>query len=374
VGGRGRSPWRWALWSALAFVVAGGAAGVWMVFDRPGGNPSTVSVTVRRGDGPAAVVAALERAGLAPHPWVLRQVLQREGAFAALQPGVYELPGDAHSLDIAAALLRPPTSGQVDLMLPPGEALWQLADRVERAGVGTRAEVLALAADRRAALGLLPAGSADARLLADLVGPPRAPRPDRVPQTYLEGVLAADTFRLAVGTPTRETLRLLAETFVRRWRRLAERHRADRAALRARYGLADRDLLVLASLVQEEMRVAAEAPRIAGVFYNRMERGMRFETDPTLMYRPDRVGRSPTPTERKDASNPYNTYAHDGLPPGPICAPSAAAIEGAMQPERHDLLYFVARRDGTGRHAFAATRAEHEANIDRYLRHTPSGP
>lgn len=357
----------------LAVALVAGAL-AWMVFDRPDGDPATVSITVRRGDGPAAVVAALGRGGLAPHPWVLRRVLQQKGVFGALQPGVYEIPGDAHSLEVADVLLRPPTSGQVDLMLPPGEALWQLADRVEAAGVGTRAEVLALAADREAALALAGRNTADARLLGELVGPVRAPRPDHVPQTYLEGVLAADTFRLAVGTPTRETLGLLVRTFLSRWRQVAARHAADRAALRARYGVGDRELLILASLVQEEMRVPAEAPRIAGVFYNRLERGMRFETDPTLMYRPDRVGRGPTPTERKDATNPYNTYAHDGLPPGPICTPSVAAMEGAMQPERHDLLYFVARRDGTGRHAFATTRAQHEANIDRFLRRAPAKP
>jgi UPF0755 protein len=139
-------------------------------------------------------------------------------------------------------------------------------------------------------------------------------------------------------------------------------------ALRARYGVTARDVITLASLVEKEAADRAEGPRIAGVFYNRLAAGMRLQTDPTLVYHPDRFGAKPTPAHRRDRSNPYNTYAFDGLPPGPICNPGPAALRAALQPERHDLLYFVARRDGSGRHAFARTYAEHRGNVQRFLR------
>ena len=117
-----------------------------------------------------------------------------------------------------------------------------------------------------------------------------------------------------------------------------------------------------------EAKVASEAPIIAGVFMNRLRVSMRLQTDPTLIYHPKRLGRAPGPSDRKDATNPYNTYAHDGLPPGPICSPTRTAIEATLSPSRHDFLYFCARHDGTGRHAFARTLEEHEANVTRYLK------
>ena len=109
------------------------------------------------------------------------------------------------------------------------------------------------------------------------------------------------------------------------------------------------------------VEVATEAPTIAGVFVNRLKLGMRLQTDPTLIYHPERTGLVPTRTHRRDATNPYNTYAHDGLPPGPICSPTRQAIEATLAPARHDFLYFCARRDGTGRHAFARTLARGSA-------------
>ncbi len=138
--------------------------------------------------------------------------------------------------------------------------------------------------------------------------------------------------------------------------------------MRDRWGLSEHELIVLASLVEEEVRAAAEAPRVAGVFYNRLAASMRLETDPTLMYHPQRVAQQPRPTHRRDRANPYNTYAIAGLPPGPICSPGRGALEAVLRPERHDYLYFVSRRDAQGRHAFARTLAEHRANIERYLR------
>lgn len=245
---------------------------------------------------------------------------------------------------------------RVVVTLVPGRSAWEHAKTLSRLGFGSEAEILALVADE-----------AFARSLG-LPLRPRPPRGDGVTDTWLEGFIHPETYHIAKGATPREVLERTASQFRKVWSDLKGRHAASIARLEAEYGLTEADLIVLASLVEEEMATNEEAPTIAGVFLNRIARKMRLETDPTLMYRPDRVGQKPSPVERRDASNPYNTYAIKGLPPGPICSPGRHALEGVLAAEAHDYLFFVARRDGSRRHAFARTLEEHELNIDRYLR------
>ena len=94
---------------------------------------------------------------------------------------------------------------------------------------------------------------------------------------------------------------------------------------------------------------------------------MRLQTDPTLIYHPKHIDSVPSPARRRDASNPYNTYAHDGLPPGPICSPTRLALEAVSRPAA-TTFSTSARRDGSGRHAFSRTLEEHESNVSRYLK------
>ncbi len=126
-------------------------------------------------------------------------------------------------------------------------------------------------------------------------------------------------------------------------------------------------VVTLASLVERETGVAAERPRIAGVFANRLRLGMRLQCDPTVIY-----GLGPAfdgdlkRAHLEDAKNPYNTYAHAGLPPGPICSPGLDALKAALAPEAHELIFFVARGDGT--HEFSATLDEHNRAVNRFQR------
>jgi len=113
--------------------------------------------------------------------------------------------------------------------------------------------------------------------------------------------------------------------------------------------------------------VPDECPLIAGVLKNRLARGMRLEVDPTLVYGPATWAEVPAPRHRRDATNPFNTYARAGLPPAPICSPGRVALQAARHPAATDALYYVARRAGTGRHAFAVTFEEHRENVRKYL-------
>lgn len=128
------------------------------------------------------------------------------------------------------------------------------------------------------------------------------------------------------------------------------------------------EFVTLASIVEKETGVAGERPEVAGVFINRLRRGMRLQSDPTIIY--GIFGGAGKPSDRPiyrsdiDTPTPYNTYTIDGLPPGPIAIPGRAALEAVANPADTPALYFVA--DGTGGHAFAETLDEHNANVRKW--------
>ncbi|MCM2343839.1 MAG: endolytic transglycosylase MltG [Alphaproteobacteria bacterium] len=135
------------------------------------------------------------------------------------------------------------------------------------------------------------------------------------------------------------------------------------------------EALILASIVEKETGVADERGKVAGVFINRLRRGMPLQSDPTAIYaltngevREDGMGPLGRRLLRKDleVDSPYNTYKYSGLPPGPICNPGRESLAAVLHPEAHEYIYFVA--DGTGGHAFARTLAEHEANVTQWRR------
>jgi UPF0755 protein len=133
------------------------------------------------------------------------------------------------------------------------------------------------------------------------------------------------------------------------------------------------EVMILASIVEKETSVASEYAKVAGVFINRLRKGMPLQTDPTVIYgitkgRHKNDGKGPlgrrllTKDLRKDTI--YNTYTRTGLPPTPICNPGRGAINGVLNPDTHDYIYFVA--DGTGGHAFGKTLAEHNRNVAKW--------
>ena len=127
------------------------------------------------------------------------------------------------------------------------------------------------------------------------------------------------------------------------------------------------EMLVLASIVEKETGIASERPQIAGLFLQRLGIGMRLQTDPTVIYG---IGAGYDGNIRKRdllADTPYNTYMRAGLPPTPIAMPGVDALEAVARPAASEFLYFVAVGDGSGRHLFARTYAEHQANVRIYL-------
>ncbi len=178
-----------------------------------------------------------------------------------------------------------------------------------------------------------------------------------------EGSLLPETYSYSRGSTTREQI-------LDQMKKAMERRVADVWAHRTP-GLplaSAKEMVILASIVEKETGKADERPRVAAVFINRLRKGMRLETDPTVLYglyggKAWLEGRTITRTDLASAT-PYNTYRIAGLPPGPICNPGRAALEAVANPSRTDELFFVA--DGTGGHVFARTLDEHNRNVQRW--------
>lgn len=179
-----------------------------------------------------------------------------------------------------------------------------------------------------------------------------------LPVAHLEGWLFPDTYQYPAGTTDRALIRRAFDQ-MREALDAAWATRADDLPLEDPY-----EALILASVIEKETGRAGERGEVAGVFVNRLERGMRLQTDPTVIYGmgEDYDGRLYRRDLREDT--PYNTYTRDGLPPTPIALPSRASLAAATRPAETDALYFVA--DGTGGHVFSRTLDEHNRAVARW--------
>ena len=176
-----------------------------------------------------------------------------------------------------------------------------------------------------------------------------------------EGLFFPDTYLFGKGTRDLDLLRQARERMQRELAAAWARRMAD-LPLENEY-----HALILASIVERETGLVAERARIAGVFVERLRRGMRLQTDPTVIYG---LGEKFDGNLRRadlERDGPYNTYTRTGLPPTPIALPGAGALEAAVQPDERGELFFVATGRGDGAHVFTKSLAEHEAAVKQYL-------
>lgn len=172
-----------------------------------------------------------------------------------------------------------------------------------------------------------------------------------VPGPTLEGYLYPATYSFPVGAPLDTVIARMVVTYQRVWT-------PERRARANSMGMSERDIVTLASIVEKEARKRDEMPTISAVYHNRLRRGQRLEADPTVQYAlGEHQQRLLYAHIDSVAGNPYNTYRHAGLPPGPIGSPSAMGIDAALYPADVNYLFFVARPDGS--HVFTRTFAEH---------------
>jgi len=169
-----------------------------------------------------------------------------------------------------------------------------------------------------------------------------------LPKDSLEGYLYPDTYDLPPLLGAKQTIQKQLKAFQDKvYDKLGKPQDLQR-------------IITIASMVQLEVMKDDERPKVAGVIDNRVAKNMRLQIDATLLYGIQKW-RTLTLDDYKNIDSPYNTYTHDGLPPGPICSPSEKSVEAALHPAKHDYLFYVAQPNGY--HLFASTLAGHDANI-----------
>ncbi len=293
------------------------------------------TLVVRQGDSLPVVLGKLEELGVGSLQTIEWTALARQmGAAGRIQVGEYRLEPGLTPRELLTAM-RDGDVIQHRVTIVPG---WNMRDL--RAALA-RAEPLLHDA----------ATLDDATLMAKLGKPGQHPEGRFLPETYVytRGDGELDVLRRAH--------RAMDKALDAAWR---ARHKAS--VLKS-----PDEMLVLASIVEKETGVAEERPQIAGLFERRLRIGMRLQTDPTVIYG---MGTKYAGNIRKadlTTDTPYNTYTRAGLPPTPIAMPSVEALQAVANPAPGDALYFVAVGDGSGRHLFARTHAEHQQNVRKYL-------
>jgi UPF0755 protein len=288
-------------------------------FAAPGPLPEETTVLIQPGDGTTAISEKLGSVGAVPYPtlfaWDVRLRLESQ----ALKAGEYAIPAHASPADIAAILI---SGKSIEHKITAAEGL-------------TSQMIYALVQN-------------DAALEGD---------PGPMPP---EGTLLPETYLFTHGTTREEMLSRMQ----RDQAKFVEEQWETRAS-----GLPfhnPEEALVLASIVEKETSIPAERRHIAAVFINRLKRGMKLQSDPTVIYGLTRgypLGHGIRQSELT-STTPYNTYVIDGLPPTPICNPGKDAIAAVLSPGASNDLYFVA--DGTGGHVFTDNVEQHQRNVAKW--------
>lgn len=188
------------------------------------------------------------------------------------------------------------------------------------------------------------------------------------PGVHPEGQFFPDTYHFPRATTDLELLRMARKRMLDELN-TAWNARAPDLPLASQY-----EALILASIVEKETALESERPRIAGVFVERLRRGMRLQTDPTVIYGMGEIYAGNIRRTDLLKDTPYNTYTRAGLPPTPIALPGLESLRAAVNPEMTGAIFFVATGQGDGSHFFSATLAEHEAAVQRYLRRLRRSP
>jgi len=293
-------------------------------------------VWIKPGQSFPETVIQLQKAGFVQHPQLFRWIARYRGDDRHIRAGEYQLQTSMAPKEILDALV----SGKTLLhkaVIPEGSTVNRIGEILENAGLVTQEDFLQTASEPR---------------LLEALG---------LEGSTLEGYLFPETYHFPKGVTAEEIIRKMVSDF----RSVFTPAWAEQAQ---GMGFTVHELVTLASMVEKETGTPEERPLIAGVFLNRLKRGMRLESDPTVIYGMNDFNGNLT---RKDLETPtpYNTYLIRGLPPGPIANPGRASMEAVLYPSEEPYLYFVSKNDGT--HHFSRTFSEHNQMVRKYQLRRP---
>ncbi|MBS0233550.1 MAG: endolytic transglycosylase MltG [Proteobacteria bacterium] len=309
----------------LMLLVGGTAFVIFNQFESPGPLPAERTVVIPKGEGRIAIAERLEREGVITNRWTFVGGYLLQGFLGGhktgeLKAGEYEIKEHASMRDVIDTL----SEGKSILYkatLPEGLTSEQIVERLK----------------------------AEPNLSGEISGVPP------------EGSLLPDTYYFSKGASRNEILDRMRNDMEKTLAALWEQRDADVPVKSVQ------ELVTFASIVEKETGRPDERDRVAAVFYNRLRKGMRLQSDPTIIYGivggQGALGRGITKADIETKS-PYNTYQINGLPPGPICNPGRSALLAALHPAKTADLYFVA--DGTGGHAFSETLKEHNSAVQKW--------
>jgi UPF0755 protein len=308
----------------------------WLVVNRPyrGWQGEERLIELPKGLGAREIVERLEAERVIPSAGLARLYLLYALDDPPLLAGEYRFDRPASTAEVLARI----AAGDVathPLTVVEGLTLEETAAAIAAAGFGDPTRLLQAMADP---------------------GPIRDLDPEAVD---LEGYLFPETYAFARGATEQEIVSTMVATFRRRFEeRLPGAPTPPTTPVR--------ELVTLASIVEKETALDAERPLVAGVFANRLARGIALGADPTIIFALKKARRWDGDVRRADLAldSPYNTYLRAGLPPGPICSPGLASLRAAAAPATTPYLYFVSRNDGS--HVFAETLQEHNRNVERW--------
>jgi UPF0755 protein len=290
-------------------------------------------VWIRPGQSFPETVRQLQNAGFVKHPQLFRWIARYRGDDRHIRAGEYQFQTSMTPKEILDALV----SGKTLLhrvVIPEGSTMEKIGGILESVGLVSQQDFLQAASDPG---------------LVEALG---------VEGATLEGYLFPETYHFPRGVTAEEVIRKMVSVFrsvfIPRWKERAQT-----------LGLSVREVVTLASMVEKETGNSDERPLIAGVFLNRLKRGMRLESDPTVIYGMKDFDGNLTRGDL-ETFTPYNTYLINGLPPGPIANPGRASLEAVLYPSEKPYLYFVSKNDGS--HHFSRTFSEHNQMVRRYQR------
>ncbi len=331
----GRSLRTFALFSALAVIVASGAF-FWLrarvALDRSLPRAET-NVVVPTGATGHEVAALLAKDGVIASPLTFELLARYRGEQSALRAGEFRFAPHQTQNEILRQLVEGGGQTALWITIPEGFTAKQIAAALAAHRLGAAADY-----ERRFMHGSLTLGGT------------------RTPS--LEGYLFPDTYLVAIDADPAAVVKRFTDQF-------ATELPSGAAARAKALGLTLPEVVTLASLVEREAKADDERPLIAGVYYNRLHRGMPLEVDASIEYAFPQHKAVITYADLA-IDSPYNTYKHTGLPPTPIANPGLPSLRAALYPKTSDYLYYVYM--GNGHHAFSRTLAEHNANVARYLR------